>query len=204
MGQQLTIFNFFLLCYLIQLGLFKKSITKCFYFLAIFFYCLICGTNFWMFHTHKDHMIIFKERYKMACEIERYSNKQVHVFMIILLPLFMLEIYALTIFVQGKRFLKKYPEKVTRILRQEINYFPIFLLITYIPKIIKHSRRFFEKQESFLIFILDKCCLGLMGLFICFAFIWLRKGISFSKFFTNPQKVEEVTEKELAEFNYYN
>jgi hypothetical protein len=79
--------------------------------------------------------------------------------------------------------LNKFPEKVTEILRREIHFFPIFILIIYTPKLIKHTRRYFEQDEIFIVLCFDKCCLGLMGLFLCFFFIWVRKGFNPKKFF---------------------
>ena len=72
----------------------------------------------------------------------------------------------------------------------------MFIMFTYFPKVVKHYRKLVQKedQDLFMILLLDKFNLGVMGLFVCFAFIWKRKGFNPKAFFERNQKFEEVTE----------
>lgn len=43
-----------------------------------------------------------------------------------------------------------------------------------------------------------------MGVFVCIAFVWNRKGFSLREFFKKKTDFENPTELDLKEFNYYN
>ena len=43
-----------------------------------------------------------------------------------------------------------------------------------------------------------------MGVFVCIAFVWNRKGFSLRAFFKKKTDFENPTELDLKEFNYYN
>lgn len=204
-SQQLIMLNMFILLRLVHTALNKTTLKMFFWITSLVFVMVIFALNIYLLTDNKNTTFLLLE-HQMSCVVQSYSQNKNFQFLIIFLPVLGLIVYAIFIFVKGNRYFKNFPEKTTKILRQEIVYFPLFIMFTYTPKLLKHYRRYIYQVDDdlFLIFIWDKFNLGIMGLFICFAFIWKRKGFNPKQFFDKKQKFDQVTEEDLDNFSYFN
>ena len=97
--------------------------------------------NSYMYYDYKRKDFFSLNKQRMTCEIARYSNSKLLSFLLVIVPIITVQVFALYVFIIGNRYLKSYPENVTNMIRTEITFFPIFILVSYAPKLAKHTAK---------------------------------------------------------------
>lgn len=143
--------------------------------------------------------------FMMSCEISSYSSSKKVSLVLVTGPILLVELFALYTFYVSLKYLRHFPENVTKKLIAEIKLYPMAIFICYLPKIIKHIDKYIDSQnmEKFELIVLDRFILTTMGTLVCFIFVWKREGFQIKNFFKSPSVFENPTDQELSDFNYY-
>lgn len=151
----------------------------------------------------------------MRLQCTKYHNSEIIKFLEVTLPILAIIGFAIYVSIIGIRFLKNFPEKTTKKLKHEIKHFPLFLIFVYTPKLVKYIVRMIsltnkseEERRQFTVnkwlFLIEKICMGLMGCYVCFIFIWKRKGFQVKKFFKKKNIFENPSDEDIVNFSYLN
>ena len=142
----------------------------------------------------------------MTCVISSYSTNQFVSFLIVILPIFFIECFAIYTLIKAVNYLRNYPETITRLLISEIRLYPFIIISCFLPKFIKHILKYLDytDEDIFVIFIIDRFALAILGALLCFVFVWKREGFNISKFFRNSDLFDKPSSSDLRNFSYFN
>lgn len=115
----------------------------------------------------------------MECVLKFKFSIKIDYF-IMIIPLILCVLVSFFTFIKCYFFFKKFPDRLTQPVFQEIKYYPIVFLLCNSTSIILANLSFYEVQVPEIFFIIDQFFKGIQGSLIAFVFFWIRLGVTWT------------------------